>query len=80
MMSTKKQLTFEQAMDELETIVTKLEEGDVPLEEALSIYQKGVELSKICHDKLQHAEKQMATIMTDKGEEPLEVNSEDPTS
>ncbi|MEW9500375.1 exodeoxyribonuclease VII small subunit [Jeotgalibacillus marinus] len=79
-MSAKKQITFEQAMDELETIVTKLEEGDVPLEEALSIYQKGVKLSKVCHDKLQHAEKQMATIMTDTGEEPLDLNNEDSTS
>lgn len=77
MMTAKKQVTFEEAMDELESIVTKLEEGDVPLEEALTIYQKGVSLSKLCHDKLQHAEKQMATIITDEGEKPLTINDED---
>ncbi|TFD92241.1 MULTISPECIES: exodeoxyribonuclease VII small subunit [Jeotgalibacillus] len=64
--------SFEEAMQELEKIVSRLEEGDVPLEEAISYYQKGVELSKICHEKLQHAEKQLATIMTDEGEKPLD--------
>lgn len=76
-MPAKKQVTFEEAMNELEDIVTKLEEGDVPLEEALSYYQQGVKLSKICHDKLQHAEKQMATIMTEDGETPLTISEED---
>ncbi|MDG5470758.1 exodeoxyribonuclease VII small subunit [Jeotgalibacillus sp. ET6] len=78
-MTAKKQLTFEEAMNELETIVSKLEEGDVPLEEALTIYQKGMDLSKLCHDKLQHAEKQMATVMTEDGEKPLDLETgEDP--
>ncbi|TDL34630.1 exodeoxyribonuclease VII small subunit [Jeotgalibacillus sp. S-D1] len=76
-MPAKKQVTFEEAMNELENIVTKLEEGDVPLEEALSYYQQGVKLSKICHDKLQNAEKQMATIMTEDGETPLTISDED---
>ncbi|KIL44353.1 exodeoxyribonuclease VII small subunit [Jeotgalibacillus soli] len=79
-MSAKKQYTFEEAMIQLEEIVTRLEEGDVPLEEALIIYQKGVELSKTCHDKLQHAEKQMATLITDQGEEAFELSKEDSTS
>ncbi|PPA71367.1 exodeoxyribonuclease VII small subunit [Jeotgalibacillus proteolyticus] len=79
-MPEKKQITFEEAMNQLESIVTKLEEGDVPLEEALSIYQKGVELSKLCHDKLQRAEKQMATVITEEGEKPLSIQDEDSTS
>ena len=40
-------LTFEEAMEQLETIVERLEEGDVPLEEAITIYKKGMELSKL---------------------------------
>ncbi|KIL45942.1 exodeoxyribonuclease VII small subunit [Jeotgalibacillus campisalis] len=76
-MTAKKQLSFEEAMNELETIVVKLEEGDVPLEEALTIYQKGMELSKLCHDKLQQAEKQMATVMTEEGEKPLDIETEE---
>lgn len=57
--------TFEETMQELEVIVRKLEEGDVPLEEALSYYQKGMELSKWCHEKLQHVEEEMTKVVTD---------------
>ena len=47
MMNADKQVTFEEAMIQLEQIVDRLEEGDVPLEEAISIYKNGMELSKI---------------------------------
>lgn len=60
-------ITFEEAMEELETIVEKLEEGDVPLEEAISIYKKGMELSKLCHDKLKNVEEQLTQILTADG-------------
>ncbi|MBS4209646.1 exodeoxyribonuclease VII small subunit [Bacillus sp. FJAT-50079] len=70
-------LTFEEAMDQLDTIVQKLEEGDIPLEEALVIYQKGVELSKLCHDKLKNAEAQLTKVLTDDGEEDFQLREED---
>lgn len=60
-----KEIMFNQAMEQLEEIVRQLEQGDVPLEEALTLYQKGMELSKVCHDKLQSAEKQLVTMMND---------------
>lgn len=60
-------LTFEEAMKSLEEIVDKLEEGDVPLEEAISIYRKGMELSKLCHDKLKNVEEQLTQIITEDG-------------
>ena len=60
-------ITFEEAMEELETIVEKLEEGDVPLEEAISIYKKGMEFSKLCHDKLKNVEEQLTQIFTADG-------------
>lgn len=50
-MSEEKELTFEQAIEQLEKIVERLEEGDVPLEQVITYYQKGMELSKICHEK-----------------------------
>jgi len=62
-----KTLSFEQAMDQLENIVEKLEEGDVPLEEAISFYKEGMELSKLCHDKLKNVEEQLAQIMNEDG-------------
>ncbi|WP_026584288.1 exodeoxyribonuclease VII small subunit [Bacillus sp. J33] len=66
-MAEDKKLSFEEAMDELEVIVEKLEEGDVPLEEAIDIYKKGMELSKLCHDKLKNVESQLTEILTEDG-------------
>ncbi|KIY21970.1 MULTISPECIES: exodeoxyribonuclease VII small subunit [Mesobacillus] len=66
-MAEEKTLSFEQAMDQLENIVEKLEEGDVPLEEAISFYKEGMELSKLCHDKLKNVEEQLAQIMNEDG-------------
>lgn len=60
-------LSFEEAMKKLEGIVEKLEEGDVPLEEAISIYREGMELSKLCHDKLKDVEEQLTQIITEDG-------------
>jgi exodeoxyribonuclease VII small subunit len=66
-MADEKNITFEQAMELLEGIVDKLEEGDVPLEEAISFYKDGMELSKLCHDKLKNVETQLAQIITEDG-------------
>jgi exodeoxyribonuclease VII small subunit len=67
-MSEEKELTFEEAMQKLEEIVEKLEEGNVPLEQAISFFQEGMRLSKLCHDKLQHVEKQMEYILREDGQ------------
>ena len=69
-----KELKFEEAMQQLEQIVAQLEQGDVPLEEALSQFQKGVQLSKLCRDKLENAEKTLTKIVDEKGEEVLFAN------
>ncbi|WP_071460082.1 exodeoxyribonuclease VII small subunit [Bacillus massilinigeriensis] len=63
-----RKLTFEQAMEELEDIVSKLEEGDVPLEEAITYYKRGVELSKLCSDKLKNVENQLTQVLTEDGQ------------
>lgn len=63
-----KQLTFEQALDKLEEIVQDLETGEAPLEEAISLFQEGMQLSSLCHNKLQTAEKQVQVIMEEDGE------------
>lgn len=59
--------SFEQAMAQLETIVKRLEENEVPLEEAISLFQKGMELSKACHQRLQKVEQQMDQILHSDG-------------
>jgi exodeoxyribonuclease VII small subunit len=66
-MEEEKKLSFEEAMNKLEEIVDRLEEGDVPLEEAIAIYKDGMELSKLCHDKLKNVEEQLAQIITEDG-------------
>jgi len=62
-----KELSFEEAMNKLEQIVDRLEEGDVPLEEAILFYKEGMELSKLCHDKLKNVEEQLTQIITEDG-------------
>ncbi|MGI5957963.1 MAG: exodeoxyribonuclease VII small subunit [Massiliimalia sp.] len=47
--------TFEKALQELETIVTQLEQGDAPLEKSMKLYEKGVGLSRFCTQELENA-------------------------
>ena len=58
---------FEAAIAELETIVKKLEEGDLPLEKSLELYERGVQLSRFCHARLEDAEKRIE-ILNERGE------------
>ncbi|MFV8827970.1 exodeoxyribonuclease VII small subunit [Alkalihalobacterium sp. APHAB7] len=64
----REELSFEDAINELESVVEKLEQGDVPLEEAISMFQQGMNLSKLCHDKLTVVEKQLEQILTEDGQ------------
>ncbi|MBO0960805.1 exodeoxyribonuclease VII small subunit [Neobacillus sp. MM2021_6] len=66
-MTNESTITFEEAMVKLEQIVEKLEEGDVPLEKAILFYKDGMELSKLCHDKLKSVEEQLTQIITEDG-------------
>ncbi|MDR0942201.1 MAG: exodeoxyribonuclease VII small subunit [Holosporales bacterium] len=50
------ELTFEQAVSELEEIIKKLEDGRMPLEDALKAFERGSELKKICETKLKEAQ------------------------
>ena len=58
---------FEAAIAELETIVKKLEEGDLALEKSLELYERGVQLSRFCHSRLEEAEKRIE-IVNERGE------------
>ena len=58
---------FEQAIAELEAIVKKLEEGDLPLEQSLALYERGVHLSRFCHARLEDAERRIE-ILDERGE------------
>lgn len=58
---------FEAAIAELEAIVRKLEDGDLPLETSLELYERGVTLSRYCHARLEAAERRIE-ILNDRGE------------
>ncbi len=58
---------FEAAIAELETIVKKLEEGDLPLEKSLELYERGVQLSRFCHARLEEAERRIE-VLDERGE------------
>ncbi len=59
-------LRFEQAMARLETIVTELERGDLPLDESLKIFEEGIKLSKSCLKMLDEAERKVEILIQDK--------------
>ncbi|GAA3725317.1 exodeoxyribonuclease VII small subunit [Salinicoccus jeotgali] len=61
-MPEKKNETFEEKMNQLETIVKKLDEEEVSLEESLELYQKGVELTTECDKILKNAELKVETL------------------
>ncbi len=72
-----KNVSFEEAMEKLEGIVEKLEEGEVPLEQAIAMYQEGMSLSNVCHEKLQRIEKQMDRVVEEDGEVKPLLSEED---
>ncbi|MHA0855557.1 exodeoxyribonuclease VII small subunit [Paenibacillus sp. CMAA1364] len=62
------ELKFEQAMSQLEAIVDELEHGDVPLEKAIELFQKGMGLSQLCNQKLELVEQKIEMIVQEDGE------------
>ena len=74
-----RKLSFERAIEELESILKRLEEGKVPLEESIAIYERGEALKRRCEDLLRQAEARVDRITTDAagratGTEPLDVH------
>ncbi|HXE79554.1 MAG TPA: exodeoxyribonuclease VII small subunit [Vicinamibacterales bacterium] len=71
---------FEAALSELETIVRKLEEGDLTLENSLSLYERGITLSRFCHAKLEEVERRIE-LLNERGElrpAPANLTADDP--
>lgn len=71
------EMSFEEAMKELEQVVGQLERGDVALEASITLYERGAELKKRCETKLKEAEEKVAALTLDadgapKGTTPVE--------
>ena len=63
--------SFEQALQQLEQIVQKLEKGELPLEDSLKLYEEGIRLSRLCHGKLEEAEGRIEVLLKDARGEPV---------
>jgi exodeoxyribonuclease VII small subunit len=71
---------FEAALAELDAVVKKLEDGELSLEQSLALYERGVQLSRFCHARLEDAERRIE-ILTDRGElkpAPAALTGDDP--
>jgi len=62
---TAEETTFEQALERLEAIVDRLEQGDLPLEEALAVFEEGVVLTRRCAGELDTAERRIEELVRD---------------
>lgn len=70
---------FEECLQRLETIVTQLEKGEVPLEQALTLFEEGMQLSSTCRKELEEAEGKVEILLKQNGKlqpEPFEPASE----
>jgi len=71
--------TFEASLNQLETIVKQLEAGELPLEDSLKLFEKGVALSRECRERLNEAERRIERLMKDSEGNPV-VSEMDPAS
>jgi exodeoxyribonuclease VII small subunit len=76
-MSEGKTPDFEQALAELEGLVARLERGDLPLDEALKTFERGVELTRLCQGSLKAAQQRVEILLKRNGQpeaEPFSVS------
>ncbi|WP_459992843.1 exodeoxyribonuclease VII small subunit [Methylosoma difficile] len=71
-MARKKTSTFEDSLAELEQLVSKLEQGDISLEESLKSFEHGVNLTRTCQKALQEAEQKIQILTEQNGNQSLE--------
>ena len=67
-MAKEKELSFEESLDNLEEIVKKLETGEVPLDDAISEFNRAMKLAKTCDDKLKNAEEAITKLVKENNE------------
>ena len=80
MARTSKPPDFEHSLEELEKLVERLEHGDLPLEEALKTFERGVELTRSCQDMLKAAQQKVEILLQKNGQasvEPFETPADD---
>lgn len=71
MVAKRKKLDYEAALAELESLVERLEQGDISLEESLKLYENGVLLTRDCQESLQAAEQKVQMLLQQSGQATL---------
>ncbi|MDQ3666476.1 MAG: exodeoxyribonuclease VII small subunit [Acidobacteriota bacterium] len=70
--------TFEASLEALEQIVRELEQGDLPLEKSLELFEQGIRLSRECQERLSQAERRIEILLRDNQGRPVVAPFEDP--
>ena len=65
-------LSFEESLSELETIVQNLEQGELSLEDSMTLFERGLNLSQASQEKLKNAEQKIQILLTKNGKTQLE--------
>ena len=68
-----KELSFEQALEKLEKIVNQLESGQTKLEDAVKVYEEGIQLKKLCEKKLSDAQMKVEKLVLNKQSQPTTI-------
>lgn len=74
----KKALNFEDALTELEQLVERMEQGNLPLEEALKLFERGIQLTRTCQKSLKEAEQKVQILLEENGEPTLKPFTDEP--
>ncbi|MFQ5656158.1 MAG: exodeoxyribonuclease VII small subunit [Candidatus Methylomirabilales bacterium] len=72
-MVDEKEIKFEEAMGRLEAVVSRLESGELPLEESLRLFEEGVHLTKVCIHRLDEAERRISILLKNEQGEMVEA-------
>jgi exodeoxyribonuclease VII small subunit len=72
----KKTVRFEDSLAELEQLVDRMEQGNLPLEDALALFERGVALARACQKSLQEAEQKVQILVTEAGQSELKPYNE----
>ncbi len=73
----KKAPHFEESLAELEQLVERMEQGHLPLEESLKLFERGVQLTRHCQKALQEAEQKVRILLEENGETTLKPFTDD---
>jgi exodeoxyribonuclease VII small subunit len=74
----KKTPTFEESLAELEHLVERMEQGNLPLDESLKLFERGIQLTRGCQKALQEAEQKVRILLEENGEPTLKPFTDEP--